>query len=463
MRGLQSAEIIFMESINPATGQSIKKYRKHTASDVERIMARAARTAADWRDQPLRIRTARLKAAAKLLRSRSDKYAALITAEMGKPLGQAAAEIEKCASACDYYAVNAADFLADQPIKTSFTKSYVKSQPIGPVLAVMPWNFPFWQVFRFAAPALAAGNVGLLKHASNVTGCAVAIERVLLDAGFPRGAFQSLLISARQVDSVIRDDRVMAVTLTGSEPAGQAVAATAGHQIKKTVLELGGSDPFVVLADADLQKAVETAVTSRTLNGGQSCIAAKRFILERPIAKKFIALMSDRMARLEVGDPTAPTTAVGPLARVDLRDELHGQVRAAVRAGATVVTGGRKIPGPGAYYQPTVLTDVKRGNPAYEQEYFGPVAICITVPSVEAAISTANDSRFGLGAAVWTKSTARGERLAARIESGFVAVNGMVASTPALPFGGVKKSGYGRELSKDGLLEFVNRKTVTVA
>lgn len=452
-----------MESINPATGQSIKKYKAHTAADVERILSRAARTAADWRDQPLRIRTARLKAAAKLLRSRSDKYAALITAEMGKPLGQAAAEIEKCALACDYYATNAVDFLADEPIKTDFTKSYVKSQSIGPVLAVMPWNFPFWQVFRFAAPALAAGNVGLLKHASNVSGCAVAIEKVLLDAGFPRGAFQTLLIPARQVDKVIKDHRVMAVTLTGSEPAGQAVAATAGHEIKKTVLELGGSDPFVVLADADIKKAVEVAVTSRTLNGGQSCIAAKRFILEKPIAKEFIELMSERMAKLEVGDPTAPTTEVGPLARVDLRDELHGQVRAAVRAGAKVVTGGRKIGGAGAFYKPTVLKDVKPGNPAYVEEYFGPVAICITVPNATAAIKTANDSRFGLGGAVWTKSAARGERLAAQIESGFVAVNGMVASAPALPFGGVKKSGYGRELSKDGILEFVNRKTVTVA
>lgn len=452
-----------MESINPATGELIKKYQKHTAADVERILARAARTAVDWREQPLRIRTARLREAARLLRSRSKKYAALITAEMGKPLPQAAAEVEKCALVCDYYAAKAADFLADEPLEAGFTKSYVKSQPIGPVLAVMPWNFPFWQVFRFAAPALAAGNVGLLKHASNVTGCALAIEKVLVDAGFPRGAFQTLLIPACQVEKVIEDDRVQAVTLTGSEPAGQAVAATAGYQIKKTVLELGGSDPFIVLADANLEKAVEVAVASRTNNAGQSCIAAKRFILEKPITKQFIELMSERMAELKVGDPTDPQTQIGPLARVDLRDELHDQVRAAVRGGAKVATGGKKVRGAGAFYEPTILTDVKPGNPAYAQEYFGPVAICITVPSVDAAIKTANDSRFGLGGAVWTRSVKRGERLAAQVESGFVAVNGMVASHPALPFGGVKKSGYGRELAKDGILEFVNRKTITVS
>jgi succinate-semialdehyde dehydrogenase/glutarate-semialdehyde dehydrogenase len=452
-----------MESINPATGAVIKKYPKHTAADVERILARAARTAADWREQPLRIRVARLKEAARLLRSRSATYAALITSEMGKPLAQSVAEVEKCALACDYYAANAAAFLADEPIKAGFSKSYVKSQPIGPVLAVMPWNFPFWQVFRFAAPALAAGNVGLLKHASNVSGCALAIEKVLIDAGFPRGAFQTLLIPARQVEKIIQDDRVAAVTLTGSEPAGQAVAATAGHQIKKTVLELGGSDPFIVLADANLEQAVEKAITSRTQNAGQSCIAAKRFILEKPIAKRFVDLMTERMAALQVGDPTDPNTQVGPLAREDLRDELHDQVRAAVRAGAKVATGGRKVRGAGAYYEPTVLTGVKPGNPAYEQEYFGPVAICITVPSAEAAVKTANDSRFGLGGAVWTRSVKRGERLAAQVESGFVAVNGMVASHPALPFGGVKRSGYGRELAKDGILEFVNRKTITVS
>jgi succinate-semialdehyde dehydrogenase/glutarate-semialdehyde dehydrogenase len=452
-----------MESINPATGQLIKKYRTHTAADVERILARAARTATDWRDQPLRIRVARLREAARLLRSRSDKYAALITAEMGKPLAQSAAEVEKCALACDYYADNAAVFLADEPIKAGFAKSYVKSQPVGPVLAVMPWNFPFWQVFRFAAPALVVGNVGLLKHASNVSGCALAIEKVLMDAGFPRGAFQTLLVPARQVEKIIEDDRVAAVTLTGSEPAGQAVAATAGRQIKKTVLELGGSDPFIVLADANLEKAVEMAITSRTNNAGQSCIAAKRFILEKPIAKRFIDLMSQRMAELRVGDPLDLDTQVGPLARVDLRDELHRQVRASVRAGAKIATGGQKVRGAGAYYQPTVLTDVRPGNPAYEQEFFGPVAIVITVPTAEAAIKTANDSRFGLGGAVWTRSTKRGERLAAQVESGFVAVNGMVASHPALPFGGVKKSGYGRELSKDGILEFVNRKTITVS
>jgi succinate-semialdehyde dehydrogenase/glutarate-semialdehyde dehydrogenase len=383
--------------------------------------------------------------------------------EMGKPLAGGKAEVEKCAWACDYYAEHAARFLADEPVATDATKSYVAFEPLGVVLAIMPWNFPFWQVFRFAAPALMAGNGAVLKHASNVPGCALAIEEIFRRAGFPEHLFRTLVIDAKQTSAVIRHRLVRAVTLTGSTAAGKAVAKQAGAQLKKTVLELGGSDPYVILEDADLDLAVETCVASRLINSGQSCIAAKRFVVVDAVRQEFEQRFVERMRRVRMGDPLDTASEVGPQARVELRDALHRQVRASVERGARCLLGGQVPPGPGAFYPPTVLTDVTKGMPAYDEELFGPVAAIIPVRNERAALKVANDSVFGLGAAVFTRDVARGERIAAqRFEAGSCFVNAFVKSDPRLPFGGIKQSGYGRELSHFGIREFVNIKTVWV-
>jgi succinate-semialdehyde dehydrogenase/glutarate-semialdehyde dehydrogenase len=403
-----------------------------------------------------------MKKAAGVLRERKQELAKLMATEMGKPLKQGVAEAEKSAWVCDYYADNAEAHLGLDVIKTDASKSYVAFEPLGVVLAIMPWNFPFWQVYRFAAPALMAGNAGVLKHASNVPGCALAIEEIFVQAGFPRGAFRTLLIGNKQVKGVIEDPLVRAVTLTGSTPAGKAVAAQAGAVLKKTVLELGGSDPYVVLEDADLDLAVETCVSSRLINSGQSCIAAKRFVVVEPVLAAFTTRFVARMKAKKTGDPLVEGTDVGPQARHDLRDGLHKQVLASVDQGATLLLGGEVPPGDGAYYPPTVLADVKPGMPAYDEELFGPVAAIIKAKDEADAVRIANDTIFGLGAAVFTKDIARGERVARSLEAGATFVNSAVASDPRLPFGGIKESGYGRELGGYGIREFVNAKTVVV-
>jgi succinate-semialdehyde dehydrogenase/glutarate-semialdehyde dehydrogenase len=403
-----------------------------------------------------------MKRAGEILRRRKAELAHSMAIEMGKPRRQGIAEAEKCAWVCDYYADNAENHLAPDFIATDAAKSYVAFEPLGVVLAVMPWNFPFWQVFRFAAPALMAGNAGVLKHASNVPGCAIAIEQIFSEAGFPQGNFRSLLIGSAQVQAVIEHALVRAVTLTGSTPAGKAVAAQAGAVLKKTVLELGGSDAYVVLEDADLDLAVQTCVNSRLINSGQSCINAKRFIVAAPVLGQFTEGFIATMKAKKLGDPLADETEVGPLARRDLRDEVHGQVRESIARGARVLLGGEIPPGNGAYYPPTVLADVKPGMPAYDDEIFGPVAAIIGARDEEEAVRIANDSAFGLGAAVFTRDLARGERIARQLEAGSTFINSLVASDPRLPFGGIKQSGYGRELGSYGIKEFVNIKTVYV-
>ncbi|RMF58375.1 MAG: NAD-dependent succinate-semialdehyde dehydrogenase [Bacteroidetes bacterium] len=453
-----------IESVNPATGVTIRTYEEHTDAEVEQILSQADAAQRAWRRVPFEERAARMREAARLLRARADRYARLMAEEMGKPLAQGRSEAEKCAWVCDYYAENAARFLAEEPIATDASESFVTYQPLGVVLAVMPWNFPFWQVFRFAAPNLMAGNAGVLKHASNVFGCALAIEEVFRDAGFPEHLFRTLLLSSRRVEAVIEHPLVKAVTLTGSTPAGRAVAGKAGSVLKKTVLELGGSDPYVVLEDADLEATVETCVTSRLINSGQSCIAAKRFVVVEAVREAFEERFVALMAAKKMGDPMAEDTDVGPQARTDLRDDLHRQVRESVEQGARLLLGGEIPEGPGAYYPPTVLADVGPGMPAYEEELFGPVAAIIPVRDEAEALRVANDSVFGLGAAVFTRDVAKGRRIAAEeLEAGCCFVNAFVRSDPRLPFGGIKESGYGRELSEVGIKEFVNIKTVYVA
>ena len=452
-----------MEVVNPATGETVESYEEETEDDVDAALERATGAFAEWRERPLREREEMLQSAAEVLRENKRDYAETMTREMGKPIGQAEAEVEKCAWGCEHYAEYAGEYLQDEhhpsPPGSSVKTSY---EPLGPVLAVMPWNFPFWQVFRFAAPYLTAGNVGLLKHASNVPGCAKAIEEVFREAGYPEGVFQSLLIPSDLVDDVIADDRLKAATLTGSNPAGSAVASTAGEYIKKTVLELGGSDPYVVLDDADLDAAAETGAWARTQNGGQSCIAAQRFVVAGEVYDEFVPKLVEEMASLTVGDPMDEETDVGPQARQDLLDDLHEQVEASVEAGATVELGGEPMDREGAYYPPTVLTDVPEGSPASDEEMFGPVAAVFRVDDEAAAIEKANDTMFGLGASVWTEDRERGERVGHEIDAGCVYVNQLVKSDPRAPFGGVKESGYGRELSEAGIKEFVNRKTVWV-
>jgi len=449
-----------IESINPATEEVIATFDQFTPARVEQALVEADAAFQQWRRLSFPERSRATRGAAELLRKRKDHYAALITAEMGKPITQAEAEVEKCAWVCEYFADNAERFLARRTAQTNARLSYVAFEPLGVVLAVMPWNFPFWQVFRFAAPTLMAGNTAVLKHASNVPQCALAIEEVFRDAGFPRGVLRTVLVPGGAVAAIIDDARVRAVTLTGSNTTGETVAAAAGRAIKKTVLELGGSDPFVVLDDADLAAAAATAVRSRFQNGGQSCIAAKRFIVVASVAEEFERRFVEGIRKLKVGDPTDRSVDVGPLARADLRDMVDRQVRESVAQGARVVLGGAPQPGRGYFYQPTLLTNVKLETPAWREELFGPVAVLVRAQDTDAAIALANDTIYGLGANLWTRDLARAQVLASRIEAGSVFINGMVASDPRLPFGGVKQSGYGRELSDFGIHEFVNIQTV---
>lgn len=451
-----------MKSINPATGEVIAEHETLMDAELEARLATAADRFRSYRTTSLADRERWMRRAADLLESEKRQWGEIMTREMGKPIGAAVAEAEKCAWVCRYYADHAADFLADQPVEAGAERSFIRYQPIGPVLAVMPWNFPFWQLFRFAAPALMAGNVGLLKHASNVPGCALAIEDIFTAAGFPDGAFQTLLVESGRVDGILGDPRVRAATLTGSEAAGGAVAARAGQQIKKTVLELGGSDPFVVMPSADLDAAVETAVTARHINNGQSCIAAKRFIVHEAIAGAFTARFVKRTEALTLGNPMDEATDIGPLATEAIRDELANQVERTVDAGASLLTGGFTPDREGWYYAPTVLADVPPDSAAAVEETFGPAAAIFVVSDLGEAIDLANATDFGLGASAWTGDAAEADRFVDGLEAGCVFINRMVASDPRLPFGGVKKSGYGRELSRHGMREFLNIKTVGV-
>ena len=453
-----------MKSINPATLDVIGTYKELSPEAAARAVAESGAAFERWRETSFAERSALMTAAAAILRSRTEELARLMALEMGKPVRQGRAEVEKCASVCTYYAERAAGFLEPETVATEARRSFVTYRPLGVVLAVMPWNFPFWQVFRFAAPALMAGNAGVLKHASNVCGCALAIEDVFSAAGFPRGVFRTLLVGSGAVESIISHPAVRAVTLTGSAAAGRAVARAAGEQLKKTVLELGGSDPYVVLDDADVGQAAAICAESRLINAGQSCIAAKRFIVVESRVREFTGLLVEAMRRRSVGDPLDEATDVGPLARLDLRDEVHRQVMESVERGARCVLGGRLPAGRGAYYPPTVLVDVAKGMSAFDDELFGPVAAVVAAKDEEEAIRAANDTSFGLGAALFTRDLERGERIAAsRIDAGSCFVNAFVKSDPRLPFGGVKESGYGRELSYFGIREFVNVKTVYVA
>jgi len=435
----------------------------NTEVNIDERIARSEAAYRRYRTTSFADRRRWLEHAAVILESEKDRLGRIMTAEMSKPIVAARAEAAKCALACRYYVENGARLLADEPVEFGSGKAYLRYQPIGPVLAVMPWNFPFWQVFRFAAPALMAGNTGLLKHASNVPQCAVAIEDIIRRAGFPDDVFQTLLIGSSEVQAVIDDPRVKAVTLTGSEAAGAAVASQAGRQIKKTVMELGGSDPFIVMPSADLDRAVNTAVEARAINNGQSCIAAKRFIIDARIAAEFERRFVAGMQALRVGDPMEESTQLGPLATSQIRDGLHDQVQRSLEMGARLLTGGHKLDRPGNYYAPTVLVDVPREAPAYREELFGPVAVLFRAEGIDQAIRLANDTDFGLGASVWTNDPAEQARFTNEIEAGMVFVNSMVASDPRLPFGGVKRSGYGRELSGYGIREFVNIKTVRIA
>jgi len=450
-------------TINPATGETIKNFERESASSIAAKLALSQQTFEEYRLTPMSQRAEWLNMAAEILEGEKVKFGKLMTLEMGKTLKSAIAEVEKCALACRYYAEHAAELLADVPVTTDASQSFVRYQPLGIILAVMPWNFPFWQVFRFAAPALMAGNVGLLKHASNVPQCALAIAEIIREAGFPSGAFQTLLISADQVADIINDDRVKAATLTGSELAGASLAAAAGKQLKKTVLELGGSDPFIVLESADLEAAVSTAVTARMINNGQSCIAAKRFIVVEAIADEFERRFVEKFQKLKIGDPMDENTDVGPLATPGMLEDIDGQVQACVAKGSKVLTGGTRISSrPGNFYPPTILTDFPPGTPADEEEFFGPVALLFRVPDIDAAITRANATPFGLGASAWTTDEAQAKRLIDELEAGAVFINGLVKSDPRLPFGGIKRSGYGRELGIQGIQEFVNIKTVWV-
>ncbi len=447
-------------TINPATGQTLREFPALSADAIGEKLNGAWTTFHSYRHTPWSARAHALQKAAEILETEKRDLGALMTTEMGKTLASAIAEAEKCAWVCRYYAENGERLLADEHVQTNASRSFVRYQPLGPVLAVMPWNFPFWQVFRFAAPALAAGNTGLLKHAGNVPQCALAISDILHRAGFPEGAFQTLLIEAEQVDALLHDDRIVAATLTGSELAGRSVARASGGQVKKTVLELGGSDPFIVMPSADFEEAVTMAVKARVIANGQSCIAAKRFIVGETIYDAFQNGFVQRMKALKVGDPMTPDTEVGPLATAKIRDGLHDQVQRAVAAGGRLLAGGRKIGGPGFYYEPTVLVDVPRSSPVSREEFFGPVAMLFRVRHAEEAIELANDSPFGLGASVWTRDAGEQAKFEEEIEAGQVFVNATVASDPRLPFGGVKRSGYGRELGVWGIREFVNVKTI---
>ncbi|MEY2541375.1 MAG: succinate-semialdehyde dehydrogenase / glutarate-semialdehyde dehydrogenase [Verrucomicrobiota bacterium] len=450
-------------SINPATGEKLKEFAAHGGEEIEKRLACAEKAFAHHRREPFAKRAQLMVAAAALLEQEKEKWARIISLEMGKLLRAAVDEIDKCARGCRFYAENAERFLEDEPAQTSAARSFVRYQPLGPVLAIMPWNFPFWQVFRFAAPALMAGNVALLKHAANVPQCALAIEEIFCRAGFDEGVFQTLLIESDQVEKVIVDSRVKAVTLTGSEKAGSAVATAAAREIKKAVLELGGSDPFIVMPSADFENAVSAAVTARTINSGQSCIAAKRFLIADKIYDKFLDEFVRRMSALKIGDPLDEMTEIAPLATERILNGVHDQVQKSVAAGAKLLTGGNRVHGPGFFYEPTVLVDLPRKSPAYGEEVFGPVASVFRVRDADEAIEIANDSSFGLGASAWTTDPTEQELFASEIESGMVFVNAMVASDPRLPFGGVKRSGFGRELGWHGIREFTNIKSVWIS
>ncbi|HEX7337958.1 MAG TPA: NAD-dependent succinate-semialdehyde dehydrogenase [Gemmatimonadales bacterium] len=449
-------------TVNPATGQTLRTFSPLSDSELDARLQCAADTFGRYRRMPLADRLSRLQRAAEILDTEKEELGRLMVTEMGKTLKAAVEEAAKCAWGCRYYVEHAERFLADEPVATGATRSFIAYQPIGPILAVMPWNFPFWQVFRFAAPALAAGNVGLLKHASNVPQCALAIQDIFRRAGFPEGCFQTLLIETERVRRVIDDPRVVAVTLTGSTGAGSAVASESGKQIKKSVLELGGSDPFIVMPSCDLETAARTAVRARTINNGQSCIAAKRFIAVGSIAEEFERRLVEGTRSLVVGDPMDPATDVGPLANEAQVTALADQVQRSVRAGARLLTGGHPLDRPGFYFAPGVLTDITPESPAYREEVFGPVALLFRARDIDQAIAMANDSPFGLGASAWTGDEREQDRFIRDLEAGMVFINGMVASDPRLPFGGVKQSGYGRELSVYGLREFVNIKTVSI-
>jgi len=449
-------------SINPATGELLKKFEPLSPSQLEEKLALSAKTFRTYRQTSFAERARWMAKAAEILESEKEALGRLMTLEMGKPFQAGCDEAAKCAWACRYYAENAGRFLADEVVATTASSSYIRYQPLGPILAVMPWNFPFWQVFRFIAPGLMAGNVGLLKHASNVPQCALKIEEILLGAGFPKGVFQTLLVSSQQVDSILDDPRVVAATLTGSEQAGIEVGISAAKRIKKVVLELGGSDPFVVMPSADLDEAVSTAVKARIQNNGQSCIAAKRFIVAAPAAEAFERAFVRRMESLQIGDPLDPKTELGPLATPSGVDDLDDAVRKTVAAGARILPGGKRLNRPGNFYAPTVLVDVPENSPGYREELFGPVACIFRAKDLDDAIRIANDSRFGLGASAWTNDKAERDRLINELETGMVFINKMVASDPRLPFGGVKQSGHGRELGVHGIHEFVDIKTVWI-
>lgn len=449
-------------TVNPATGETLRTFEPLSETAIDERLQRAAEAFEHYRRTPISERARCMLRAAEILESEKDSFARRMTLEMGKPIRAAVEEVVKCAWACRYYAENAERFLADEEVATTAARSYIRYQPIGPVLAIMPWNFPFWQVFRFAAPALMAGNTGLLKHASNVPQCALAIEEIFSLAGFPPGVFQTLLIGPNQVERVIEDPRVKAVTLTGSDRAGSEVARQAGRKLKKTVLELGGSDPFIVMPSADLEEAVKVAIKARTINNGQSCIAAKRFILHERIAGEFQERFVSGMRALRIGDPMDESTELGPLATNAILETLDGQVKKSLSAGAKLLAGGARLDRPGFYYPPTVLSQVPPGSPAHGEELFGPVASLFCVRDIDEAIRLANSTNFGLGASAWTNDDVERARFIDEIESGMVFINKMVASDPRLPFGGVKHSGYGRELSVYGIREFVNVKTVWI-
>ena len=459
--------LMSIRSINPATGETLNSFDELSAQQIEETLTRAANAFRNSRRTSFADRSSMMLRVAEILEIEKNDFARLMTTEMGKPIKAAVQEVEKCAWVCRYYAENAERHLADQIVETNAAKSYVHFQPLGVVLAVMPWNFPFWQVFRFAAPALMAGNVGLLKHASNVPQCALAIADIFNRAGFSDGAFQALLIGSDAVQGVLEDSRVAAATLTGSEPAGRSVASIAGKQIKKTVLELGGSDPFIVMPSADMREAVSTAVKARTINNGQSCIAAKRFIVHGQIYDEFEKGFVEATKALRVGDPMNESTDVGPLATKQILKDLEEQVQVSVAAGAKILTGGQRVTfegelAGGNFYEPTVLADIPKDSPAFSDEIFGPVASLFRVKDIDEAIDLANATSFGLGAAAWTNDESQRDRFVEEIEAGCIFINGMVASDPRLPFGGVKHSGYGRELGEFGIHEFVNIKTVWI-
>jgi succinate-semialdehyde dehydrogenase / glutarate-semialdehyde dehydrogenase len=451
-----------IESVNPATGERLAAFPETPAAEVDRILTAAVRAQRAWARQPFSARAVPMRKVAAILKERAQELARLAALEMGKPLKDGVGEVNKCAWVCEHNAEHAERYLAPREETSDGSRAYVRFDPLGVVLAVMPWNFPFWQVFRFIAPHLMAGNGGILKHASNIPQCALAIEKAMHDAGFPRDLFRTVLLPAKAIRPLIQDARIAAVTITGSEPAGRDVAEAAGRALKPSVMELGGSDPFIVLADADLDEAAKVGSLARTMNAGQSCICAKRFIVEAPVYQAFLSKLTANMQKVKVGDPLDPSTDIGPQSRRELRDEMHGQVKMAIQQGARAVLGCTLPEGKGAFYPPSILADVRPDNVAAKEEIFGPVAAVLSAATAEEAIDIANASRFGLGAALWTRDPAKIERLVPLIEAGAVFVNGLVKSDPRLPFGGVKASGFGRELGLEGIRSFTNAKTVWI-